>query len=240
MNDLLRTVTRVLLSVLWIAQCEGGFFQFYTMIRNIAQVEPTKFLQYGCYCGLGNSGTQRVVDCMDMCCYHHDYCIEDLKEPCPKEYNTYSSTSYQYNSTTMQCLPDQDECRFKVCKCDYDFAQCTKIYKSLYKGDCVRTKDTFICHNQDNYTLPTCQKDLVPEMKESTRDVCSPSKLMPPVPPSLNKSHIVVTIQTDKIGGFTTPNSANSSSIFLNLNLTLGEAVILCLLSVLLNPVVLP
>jgi len=52
---------------------------------------------------------------------------------------------YCYSVTCTVTVPDQDECRFKVCKCDYDFAQCTKIYKSLYKGDCVRTKDTFIC-----------------------------------------------------------------------------------------------
>lgn len=44
----------------------ASLVQFYTLIKHIANFDPLYLASYGCYCGLGNTGTEKVVDCLDM------------------------------------------------------------------------------------------------------------------------------------------------------------------------------
>ncbi|XP_059842808.1 phospholipase A2-like [Hypanus sabinus] len=56
-----------------------NLIQFGNMIKcAIPGVNPLKFNNYGCYCGVGGSGTP--VDDLDKCCQTHDYCYDDAKK----------------------------------------------------------------------------------------------------------------------------------------------------------------
>ncbi|XP_059158331.1 acidic phospholipase A2 3-like [Physella acuta] len=81
-----------------------------------------EYLDYGCYCGHGNSGGE-PVDEVDRCCQIHDVCFG--QSSCYNSWWYYLSWyQYQCNGTTCHCTDLNDDCQMSRCQCDLELSQC--------------------------------------------------------------------------------------------------------------------
>ncbi|XP_070539332.1 basic phospholipase A2 taipoxin alpha chain-like isoform X2 [Ptychodera flava] len=114
-----------------------SILQFGAMILCATGRNPLDYNNYGCYCGLGGSGT--AVDGVDRCCEAHDRCYRNAisNSGCPSWY-IYVAT-YKFECTT--CRPRSSylfmgKCKHAICRCDSVAARCfaRNTYNSSYKG----------------------------------------------------------------------------------------------------------
>ncbi|XP_060237277.1 phospholipase A2 isoform X2 [Meriones unguiculatus] len=114
-------------------------WQFRNMIKcTIPGSEPLKeYNNYGCYCGLGGSGTP--VDDLDRCCQTHDHCYSKAKrlESCKFLLDNPYTNSYSYKCSGNEiiCSDKNKECEAFICNCDREAAICfSKVpYNKQYK-----------------------------------------------------------------------------------------------------------
>ncbi|XP_015460793.2 phospholipase A2 [Astyanax mexicanus] len=116
-----------------------ALWQFGNMIQ-CAQpgVNPLIYNNYGCFCGLGGSGSPK--DQLDRCCQVHDQCYTNAKklpectflDPYVKVY------SHSCSNKKASCSGSNAKCEAAVCECDrvaaHCFAQYNHVYNSAYKN----------------------------------------------------------------------------------------------------------
>ncbi|XP_061907669.1 phospholipase A2 [Entelurus aequoreus] len=104
-----------------------AFWQFGNMIR-CAQpgVNPLKYNDYGCWCGLGGTGSP--LDDLDMCCYVHDKCYERSRKipGCNNIMDLPHVLVYDYTCAKekVTCSASNAKCQAAACECDRVAAHC--------------------------------------------------------------------------------------------------------------------
>ncbi|XP_067928924.1 acidic phospholipase A2 EC-I-like [Watersipora subatra] len=234
-----------LLMLSFLLLVSGDLLQFYQLIRNLGGIDPLTLTQYGCYCGLGSSANGKVIDCLDKCCFHHDNCYAALKTPCFYEYSFYSISRYTLNDTNYACVEDQDECKYKLCTCDYDFSLCVNQYKRLYKADCVGVKEEQPCRRTANYSRPACENEDIEDMIEQTKQNCfieqeeTTNSEFLNISTSFDKPAVIASLST------TTSTVSKVNLTTTKLNVTLASdassisynALLMSLLTILISPI---
>ncbi|XP_062890393.1 basic phospholipase A2-like [Mobula hypostoma] len=105
----------------------SNFIQLSNMISCIMPGSSAlqRFLNYGCYCGLGGSGTP--VDDLDRCCQAHDYCYDDAvtKHKCTY-FRSPAMIIYSYICSTgkLECTGGSGSYDKIICECDRQAAMC--------------------------------------------------------------------------------------------------------------------
>ncbi|CAH2295321.1 phospholipase A2 [Pelobates cultripes] len=120
-----------------------ALWDFHALIKcAIPNSAPLKeFNNYGCYCGLGGSGTPK--DTLDRCCQTHDNCYSNAKnQGCSGIFDNVYTNGYKYScsGTTITCSSTNNSCEQFICNCDKAAAVCfskapyNPAYKDLDKS----------------------------------------------------------------------------------------------------------
>ncbi|XP_067055595.1 basic phospholipase A2 PA-12A-like [Acropora muricata] len=100
----------------FLKRTKRNLLQFGRMIVCMTGRGALRYNGYGCWCGLGGSGTP--VDATDRCCQSHDKCYDDAKrQGCNPKWTLYSRKGCTGCSSTSKCGGI-------VCRCDAVAARC--------------------------------------------------------------------------------------------------------------------
>lgn len=142
MTKLAATVaTAVLLALLAACEPSGGLgatvqanvIQFGNMIAEVG-FNRSDYWSYGCYCGSGNAGDDKVpIDATDACCKEHDQCYTDAPAGCDCFYATYT---WEEEAGTINCVPTGNACADYCCACDRDATNCFSQERPSWNPNC--------------------------------------------------------------------------------------------------------
>ncbi|NWV00944.1 PA21B Phospholipase, partial [Upupa epops] len=124
-----------------------ALWNFRKMIRcTIPGSHPLlEFNNYGCYCGLGGSGTP--VDDLDRCCQVHDNCYSKANklDACRFLVDNPYTEAYSFTCSNKQitCSSKNNECEAFICNCDRTAAMC--FAKAPYNPDNHRLDTNKYC-----------------------------------------------------------------------------------------------
>ncbi|XP_078685889.1 basic phospholipase A2 PA-12A-like [Branchiostoma floridae x Branchiostoma belcheri] len=106
-----------------------NLLQFAGMIRHATGRGALAYNGYGCYCGMGGSGTP--VDGIDRCCRTHDRCYRRLVD---EGQNPYTKTySWRRRSGgAIRCNDHTSTSDYRTCACDRSAAYCFR--RQTYNG----------------------------------------------------------------------------------------------------------
>ncbi|XP_049624148.1 phospholipase A2 [Suncus etruscus] len=105
-----------------------ALWQFHSMIKCVLpNSKPLlEFNNYGCYCGLGGSGTP--VDELDQCCQTHDNCYSQARKigNCWFILDNPYTESYSHSCANLEitCSSKNNPCEDFICNCDRTAAMC--------------------------------------------------------------------------------------------------------------------
>ncbi|KAM3610265.1 uncharacterized protein V6R79_001555 [Siganus canaliculatus] len=120
--------------LLLLAACTAGaarrprnLLQFGQLIQCFQPgVNPLKYNEYGCWCGLGGQGTP--LDQLDSCCKVHDNCYEASRKAagCTSLADLPYVIVYDFACSGQQasCSASNNKCQAAVCECDRAAAEC--------------------------------------------------------------------------------------------------------------------
>nr|AAZ22649.1 scutoxin precursor [Notechis scutatus] len=95
-------------------------FSYLIQCANHGRRPTWHYMDYGCYCGAGGSGTP--VDELDRCCKIHDDCYDEAgKKGCFPKMSAYD---YYCGENGPYCRNIEKKCLRFVCDCDVEAAFC--------------------------------------------------------------------------------------------------------------------
>ncbi|ESO83429.1 hypothetical protein LOTGIDRAFT_222658 [Lottia gigantea] len=118
-------------------------FQLCGLINYYTGISCWNYNDYGCFCGLGNSG-HKPVDNSDACCRKHDNCYGRLN--CYWYYPQWIGYEIDCNNSTCACQDDPVDyaCARSVCECDLRLAQCLRDASPTY-NEHYKNYDRVLC-----------------------------------------------------------------------------------------------
>ncbi|XP_019394770.1 PREDICTED: phospholipase A2 isoform X1 [Crocodylus porosus] len=139
----MKLILFILLSSVGVASAAAfprSVWQLHNMIKcTMPDSDPLKdYTDYGCYCGLGGSGTP--VDQLDRCCQVHDSCYAEAKRysKCKGIMDNPYTEIYYYSchDQDITCSARNNPCKAFICECDRRAAECfaKAPYNEQYKA----------------------------------------------------------------------------------------------------------
>ncbi|CAM1324238.1 Uncharacterised protein g8611 [Pycnogonum litorale] len=144
-NDIRQTTT----SIANHRRRKRAVFNLGSMVSCATRCRPLKYAGYGCFCGYLGSG--RVVDGIDRCCYHHDWCYGATS--CTALLVYFMPYYWKCNSGRPYCVSKsplgwKSRCGRQLCECDRRFAMCLQRYRCpRSKRICKSSKYSMIVNN---------------------------------------------------------------------------------------------
>ncbi|TKR67700.1 hypothetical protein L596_023809 [Steinernema carpocapsae] len=128
----------------------GALWNLEEMTRCALNHSAWEYNNYGCWCGVGGSGTP--IDGIDDCCMHHDKCYDAAVDggACfDVEIEYLDGYGWSCDNHVPSCSQDtsQTKCQKALCQCDHNVVTCwSKFPAPSLKPSCKKIKKLLDFH----------------------------------------------------------------------------------------------